>query len=247
MRIHALASGSKGNCFILEFSDDVRIMIDCGTTQKYLKAAMKQLDISMADIAALLITHEHSDHIAQMKMFKALKIYSPVCFADYMIESVRPFEKFMIKGIEILPLVLSHDASITVGYIFDDGCERVAYITDTGYVSERYFPLLKDIDHIVIESNHNVQMLMESARPMHIKRRILGANGHLCNEDCADVLSRIIGPKTKGIMLAHLSLEANDPAVALATNVDYFKNNGIDVDKITIKVCKQFEIVTLGD
>ena len=245
MRIYSLASGSKGNCFIIKFPNTC-LMIDCGTTQKYLKTAMASLQLHKQDIDALLITHDHSDHVAQLKMFKDLPIYSPLPFKDLDLQMIEPSEAFLIKDIIIYPLALSHDASITLGYIFDDGMQRCAYLTDTGYVPEKYYPLLKDLDYIIIESNHDVQMLMESARPLHVKRRILGASGHLCNEDCADVLSRIIGPKTKGIMLAHISHEANDHALALATNINYLQSCGIDTQAIQIKTCEQFAIVELG-
>lgn len=246
MRIYSLASGSKGNCFILNFGN-VNLMIDCGTTQKYLKMAMESLNINLKDIDALLITHEHSDHISQINMFKDLPIYSPIDIKDREIYKIVPLEKFNIKNIQILPLALSHDASITLGYIFNDGMQKIAYLTDTGYVNEKYYPLLKNMDYIIIESNHDIKMLMESNRPLYVKQRILSANGHLCNEDCADVLSNIIGNNTKGIMLAHISREANDYALALNTNIDYLLKCGIDLKSIEIKVCEQFSIVELGD
>ena len=246
MRIYSLASGSKGNCFILQFNDTC-LMIDCGTTQKYLMMAMESLNITIKDIDALLVTHDHSDHISQIKMFKDLPIYSPIDIKDQDVYKIVPLEEFNIKNIQIFPLVLSHDASITLGYIFDDGKKRIAYLTDTGYVNEKYYPLLKNIDYIIIESNHDIKMLMESNRPLYVKQRILSASGHLCNEDCADVLSNIIGKNTKGIMLAHISREANDYELALNTNIDYLKKCGIDLTHIEIKVCEQFSIVEIGE
>ncbi len=104
------------------------------------------------------------------------------------------------------PIALSHDALNTVGYIVENGIEKLVYITDTGYINEKHIPRIKDADYIVLESNHDVQMLMATSRPQFTKQRIYSDTGHLCNEDCAAVLDQIVTEKTKMIILACICL-----------------------------------------
>ena len=245
MKIYALASGSKGNCFII-CCKDTNIMIDCGTTKKYLVDSFSRINMNIKDIDALLITHDHSDHISQIKMFKDLNIYSPVSILNIKTYDIKAFQSFDINNVNIMPIMLSHDAKNTVGYIIDDHEEKCLYMTDTGYVNDRYLSLFTDLDHIIIESNHDVEMLMNSHRPLYVKRRIFSDNGHLCNEDCANVLSKIICDNTKDVMLAHVSMEANTYDKALAVNLAYLNDNNIDISHIDFKVCRQFEIVIGG-
>ena len=245
MKIYALASGSKGNCFII-CCKDTKIMIDCGTTKKYLVDSFSRINMNIKDIDALLITHDHSDHISQIKMFKDLNIYSPVSILNIKTYDIKAFQSFDINNVNIMPIMLSHDAKNTVGYIIDDHEEKCLYMTDTGYVNDRYLSLFTDLDHIIIESNHDVEMLMNSHRPLYVKRRIFSDNGHLCNEDCANVLSKIICDNTKDVMLAHVSMEANTYDKALAVNLAYLNDHNIDISHIDFKVCRQFEIVIGG-
>ena len=245
MKIYALASGSKGNCFII-CCKDTNIMIDCGTTKKYLVDSFSRINMNIKDIDALLITHDHSDHISQIKMFKDLNIYSPVSILNIKTYDIKAFQSFDINNVNIMPIMLSHDAKNTVGYIIDDHEEKCLYMTDTGYVNDRYLSLFTDLDHIIIESNHDVEMLMNSHRPLYVKRRIFSDNGHLCNEDCANVLSNIICDNTKDVMLAHVSMEANTYDKALAVNLAYLNDHNIDISHIDFKVCRQFEIVIGG-
>lgn len=245
MKIYALASGSKGNCFVI-CCKDTNIMIDCGTTKKYLKDSFNNIKMGIKDIDALLITHEHSDHISQIRMFKELAIYSPIDIANVDVHLITAFESFDINNVNIMPIMLSHDAKNTVGYIINDHEEKCLYMTDTGYVNNRYLPLFNDLDHIIIESNHDVEMLMNSNRPLYVKRRIFSDSGHLCNEDCANVLAKIICAKTKSVMLAHISMEANTYDKALDVNLAYLNDHHIDISHIDFKVCKQFEIVKGG-
>ena len=245
MKIYALASGSKGNCFII-CCKDTNIMIDCGTTKKYLVDSFSRINMNIKDIDALLITHDHSDHISQIKMFKDLNIYSPVSILNIKTYDIKAFQSFDINNVNIMPIMLSHDAKNTVGYIIDDHEEKCLYMTDTGYVNDRYLSLFTDLDHIIIESNHDVEMLMNSHRPLYVKRRIFSDNGHLCNEDCANVLSKIICDNTKDVMLAHVSMEANTYDKALAVNLAYLNDHNIDISHIDFKVCRQIEIVIGG-
>ena len=189
MNFAMLASGSKGNCFLLKDGGTV-LQIDCGTTQKYLKECFRLLHHSNEETDALLITHDHSDHVSQIQMFKDLNVYSPVEIPDVESFQVRALQKFNVGNLQITPVALSHDALNTTGYIIEDGEEKLTYITDTGYLNERYFPLMSGSDYIIMESNHDVEMLMQTRRPQYVKARIYSDQGHLNNDACAEVLER---------------------------------------------------------
>lgn len=214
MEFALLASGSKGNCFVIRDGTG-NLMIDCGTTRKYIFTHLSELGVARDDLDALLITHDHSDHIAQIRSFADLPVYSPVMIDGIESFHVQPMRPFTIETMRITPLALSHDAPGTVGYVIEDGMEKLVYITDTGYVNQNYLPILSEADYIIMESNHDVGMLMATRRPQFLKYRIYSDQGHLCNEDCADVLTRIVSEKTKLIILAHISQEANTREKAL--------------------------------
>lgn len=217
MEFAMLASGSKGNSFVIRDGTGV-IMIDCGSTKKHLFTSLEKIGVRRDELDAVVITHDHTDHISQIRHFADLPLWSPVEIPDTECFSVKPMKSFTVETMRITPLALSHDASGTVGYIIDDGREKLVYITDTGYVNQNYLPLLAGADYIVMESNHDVGMLMQTRRPQFLKARIYSDQGHLCNEDCASVLCRIVTENTKMIILAHISQEANTREKALAVN-----------------------------
>lgn len=239
MKYALLASGSKGNSFYLE-SQGVKILIDCGTTQRYLKDNLSNLSVELKDLDALLITHDHSDHTKQIRMFEGHKIYSPT-HLSVRHKKVLPYEMFSIEHLTIFPIKTSHDAEETVGYVIDDCEHRLVYITDTGYIREKDFKHIKNADYYVLESNHDPAMLMKTSRPYAIKRRILSESGHLSNDQAADILEKVVGENTKEITLAHLSLEANTETLAYET-----VRNRITDKSIVINVGRQFEMIIGG-
>ncbi len=241
MHFTILASGSKGNCTLID-SKNTRIILDCGSSKRYLTTCFEQLNFDYSKADGLLITHNHSDHISQLKMFKNLNIYSPVTFENVEVCPIKPLEVFKVKDLTILPIPLSHDCELTVGYIIYDGSETLVYLTDSGYVSQNNIELIKHADYYIIESNHDPQMLMQTNRPLPTKKRILSDNGHLSNEDSALVMSRCIGECTKEIILAHISEQANTYQLAYDTMLDVLRKKNIDTGKLFIKAVKQFEI-----
>lgn len=245
MEYYCLASGSKGNCFIIR-SHNTTLMIDCGCTKKYLMECFKKIDVKISDINGILITHDHSDHISGIKAFKDLDIFSSNTLKDVNVHLIKPFTVFEIGDFKIFPIALSHDAPSTMGYLLFDGEERLLYMTDTGYVNGNYYKYFKDLDYIIIESNHDVEMLMNTQRPLYVKRRIYSDSGHLCNEDCAEILGRILCEKTKHVWLAHISQEANTPDKAFEVNMAYLSEKNIDVSNCSFVALKQFEIVHGG-
>ncbi len=242
MKYHVLASGSKGNCFVLQ-SNEATIVVDCGSTKKHLTQSFHTIGVNYTQVDGLLITHLHTDHISQLRMFADVPKYSPVQFLNgYHFELVQPLESFKIKDITITPIPLSHDSEQTVGYIFVSAHEKLVYMTDTGYVNDSLLPLLHNATYIVIESNHDPVLLMNSRRPFSTKSRILSDSGHLSNEACALVLKKVVGPAIKEIVLAHISEEANTHALAFSTVKEALE----DIVEVEIKVAKQFDMIIGG-
>lgn len=247
MKFALLASGSKGNCFILKDEETV-IQIDCGTTKRYLTECFQKLHHSIEDTDALLITHDHSDHISQIRMFKDLNIYSPVEINDVDTFQVRSLQEFTVGSCQITPIALSHDAINTTGYVIENGTEKLTYITDTGYLNERYYPLITDSDYIVMESNHDVQMLMNTRRPQYIKARIYSDQGHLNNDDCATILNQVVGEHTKEIILAHISQEGNTREKALDTVCNALRqHHGKLCKELVVAAAGQYEMIQKGE
>ena len=247
MRFWMLASGSKGNCFVLKTAG-AQIVIDCGTTRRYLTQSFRQIEVDWQQSDALLLTHGHRDHISQLKMFSGVRTYASFDLSEELTGQrwVRPLESFCIGDIRVTPVPLSHDAPCTVGYLLETARTKLVYITDTGYLRQDCLPLLKNADYYVMESNHDVGLLMKTSRPYPIKMRILSDSGHLCNEDCAALLSRLVGGRTRSVVLAHLSEEANDPALALETTVRRLRKENI-ADGLSVSVAAQYEILEGGD
>ncbi|NCB34374.1 MAG: MBL fold metallo-hydrolase, partial [Erysipelotrichia bacterium] len=224
------------------------LMIDCGTTKSYLMKCFDALGLSKEDLDAVLITHGHTDHISQIRQFKKTPVYSPIPISDLDVIPVMPEQKFQLQHMTVTPLAMSHDAPDTVGYILETWQEKLVYITDTGYIKDRYLPLMRGADYIILESNHDVEMLMETSRPQFLKMRIASDSGHLCNEDASAVLQNIVTEKTKRIILAHISQEANTQQQALDTAVSALREKSGQLNPgLVISAAGQYEILKGGD
>lgn len=216
-------------------------MIDCGTTKRYLKQSFSEIRLDEALIDAVLITHDHGDHTSQLKCFIDKPIYSPTHLVfDH--EVVEPYVSFEIGHLSVMAIQTSHDSGDSVGYILEDGTTKLVYITDTGYIRDQDLPYLMDADYYIMESNHDPEILMETSRPYYIKRRILSDTGHLSNLDAGIILGKVVSENTKEIVLAHMSEQANDPALAMRTVREF-----VDDESIKLSVAKQFEIILGGN
>lgn len=216
MKFALLASGSAGNCCLIKHND-TKIVIDCGTTRKYLKGCFERIEIDPMTSDAILITHTHSDHVSQIKMFDAIPTYANQDIATNHLRHIEPFDEFDVKDLHITVLPMSHDCDGTVGYVITCKEEKMVYITDTGYIKEEVYGYIKDADYYVFESNHDIEMLMQTRRPVYVKQRIINDYGHLCNADSANILTTVMGENTKEIVLAHISREGNTRELALST------------------------------
>lgn len=255
MRVDLLCSGSKGNSCLVR-TGSTSILIDCGpSTKKYMRNSLAQAGQDIEQIAALLITHSHSDHIRQLAMFAHTEIYAccPLKARDSRRNEVplhlHPIQCpaiFTIGDLRIQAIATSHDSGPSMGFVIDDSHEKLVYITDTGYLPAEVFPLLAGADYYIFESNHDLEMLEATNRPFWLKQRIASDTGHLCNEDCARLLARLITPKTRHIVLAHLSEEANTPQKALDALKARLYTLSFDTSRLVIEAAGQWEPLHFG-
>ena len=241
MKFKVLASGSKGNCTYVE-SNCKRILIDIGTTSLNIEKKLRANNIDPETIDAILITHTHVDHISGLKVFS--KKYSPNIYMTEKMKnelSFTPNNLIEIAGeielddLRIIPIKISHDVEDANGYVIEDNNSSLVYITDTGYVNEKYHELLKNKCAYIFESNHDVERLMNNPKyPHQTKIRILSDRGHLSNKDSAYYLSKFIGNNTKYVVLAHLSEENNCPELAISTLVETLNNYDISFNNILV-------------
>ena len=241
MFFDVIASGSKGNATLV-FTKKNIFLIDLGIPAKKLEEELSLFNKTTKDIDALLITHDHADHYRGLKTVSPKKQYAlygtlPTSLSN-VIEERTPF---YIDEVKITPFMVSHDATNPCGFMIEDGEEKLVYMTDTGKYLSRNTSLIKNPDYLIIESNHDIKMLLRTNRPMEVKQRIMSDLGHLCNEDSAFATLEIIGDKTKEIVLAHLSEEANTPELALAAYQKVFKHRKVDINKYNVRCAKQWD------
>lgn len=241
MKFYIFSSGSKGNATLI-VDKSVHILIDLGISQKKLCKHLDELNLTLADIDFILLTHEHIDHIRGLENLENIEIYGGKntykCDRYHVIE---PYTPLKYKHMEILPIETSHDAYNPLGFIFKNGKEKLVYITDTGFISEKNMCLAKNANYYILESNHDRKMLLKTARPKFVKDRIMSEFGHLSNEDSALYLSEMIGDKTSQVVLAHVSMEANTYDLPKIVCCNFLKKKKIDIAKIKIIVAKQYE------
>ena len=246
MKIVVIQSGSKGNATLVIDQGRV-LLIDMGTTLKVLKEALLAQNMNLMNINAMLLTHEHTDHTYGIKYLPPLPIYCTKETLDSSnVVEIKPYKKFKIEHLEITPVSTSHDVKNPVGFIIKNSTEKLVYLTDSGKIPGKSLLKLKNADYYVIESNHDVEMLVNSNRPWYLKKRILSDKGHLSNEQSAAYMSKCVGEKTKQIILAHLSEECNKPELALKTYKKIFKDAKINTRKIKFIVADQHHPVEGG-
>ncbi|MDD2181067.1 MAG: MBL fold metallo-hydrolase [Bacilli bacterium] len=242
IKVSILASGSKGNSTYIS-TETHKLLVDIGTSCLYTEKMLKSIEVKPSSIDSIFITHTHSDHINGLKVF--CKKYNPTVYLTKKMhqEIITKFEidnyvyidnNLEIDDLNVSTIKTSHDSGESNGYIFESNEKTVVYITDTGYINKKYHKKLKNKNLYIIESNHDVEMLMNTNRPHHLKIRILGDEGHLSNNDASEYLSEFIGPKTKHIVLAHLSEEANSKTTAEKTLIEKLNGRHRELDSIII-------------
>src|SRR5574344_465998 len=240
MLVSVLASGSKGNSTLVMLNHS-NMLIDAGTNPKYLETKLEEFNLTLKDIDYILLSHTHTDHTSALN--NLVKSYSPkiimteLMFADLKFlknydDIIILFDDLELDDFKIESIKTSHDTSDSRGFVITEGNSSLVQITDTGYLNQKYFKKLANKNLYIMESNHDVEMLMHGKYPSWLKQRVLSDVGHLSNESSSLYLSKLIGPSTKEIILAHLSEENNTPEIALETIKEEFKEDNIKFDKI---------------
>ncbi|MBA3722437.1 MAG: MBL fold metallo-hydrolase [Parachlamydiaceae bacterium] len=236
-----LASGSKGNCIYLG-TDHTKILIDAGLSAKAIISKLSEINVNIAEIDAILITHEHTDHIQGLRTL-AYKYGIPVLAnqetAKAIVEIFRDCPKFKIfstgetfefGNLEIHPFSIQHDTLDPVAFTIRHESLKLGFCTDLGFVTSLVQNHLMNCDYLYVEANHQPSMVHASPRPMVYKQRVLGRSGHLSNEACGNLLSHVYSPRLKHVHLAHLSSECNSPETALSVIGEILKSKGINLD-----------------
>lgn len=245
MYFHIIASGSKGNATVVVINK-TRILIDMGISFTRLQDGLKEINLEVKDLDAAIFTHDHTDHISGLRFLPVKKCYSLEGNLPSLCNVVEMNKPFFIKEVKITPVKTSHDATNPCGFLIENGDEKLVYLTDTGYIPEDTFEACTNPDYLLIECNHDISMLMKTDRPELLKERIMSDHGHLCNEDSAFASIRIMGEKTKEIVLMHISEEANTPEVALKAYEEIFSLKGINIQSVKISVANQWKSLTGG-
>lgn len=255
IQLTSLGSGSKGNCVLIDNGKN-RVLIDAGLNIKVIYKKLKELSLTLNDIDGVLLTHEHDDHIKSVEALSAfIPVYSHPDTLEYVANKYalplrNQFEVeeqyFNIGTFDILPFRTSHDALHPYGFVINDCDSKLAYLTDTGFISKGVSSLIKGSNIVMMESNHDKELLMRGAYPYYLKQRIMSDHGHLCNEECALTVSSLIESGASKIMLAHLSEKNNLPELAYWTTANYLQTQGVDNRDYILKVASQRETVVLG-
>ena len=252
MKAIILGSGSKGNSTLL-VSNNKKILIDVGFSYPKMKMLLNNYNTSFDEIDAILITHTHKDHILGLgSVIKKhhIKVYTNIVMYQELIKLIDEEniivneDEFQIDNFNISVIHTSHDAIGSVGFIINDDINSLVYITDTGYINQVYMNRLMNKNLYIMESNHDIELLMTGPYPYILKQRVISDKGHLSNEMTGNYLKEIIGNDTKKIVLAHLSETNNEEDIAIKT----IKSIVPIIDRnIDLLVAKQDESIDIGD
>lgn len=232
MNLCSITSGSSGNCIYVG-SSDTHLIIDAGISGKRIENGLNEIGLKTSDMNGILITHEHSDHIGGLGVL-ARRYGIPIFATKGTIKAISntrsvgeiPRElfreiksdlEFEINDLTIHPFAVSHDAAEPVAYTISRGEKRIGVATDLGKFDDYTVDNLQDLDVLLLEANHDINMLQVGSYPYYLKQRILGERGHLSNELSGKLLGRLLCDKLKAVMLGHLSKENNYEELAYET------------------------------
>lgn len=246
--VHPLYSSSSGNMFHIA-SSNTNILIDVGVSYKAINEGLKSINLSIKDIDAILITHEHSDHIKGLPLLcrkNDIPIYACIdtarCIKDDLdskniqsnIIALDYNMPIKINNIEICPFETSHDAVMPCGYILKDDTSTITFATDLGYISPTVYDSLSKCNYAILESNYDNAMLEFGKYPYLVKKRIKGITGHLSNDDCGQAIAKLASEGHTRFLLAHMSENNNNMDLARQTVDSILFQNGIDPNSLEI-------------
>ena len=259
IEVTTLASGSKGNCIYIG-TKNTKILIDAGGSGSKIENALNDINLSLNDIDAVFVTHEHSDHINAVGVISRkynLPVYATEGTWDNMPEKVGKIsnynkkivykeEDILLNDVLIHPFSIPHDAKDPVCYSILYNKTKICVATDMGHVTKDIIDNIKYSSALVLESNHDVNMLKMGAYPSYLKERILGKYGHISNETCGKLLSCVMNDKLKNVFLAHLSEDNNTPDLAYLTVANTLEEFGIYAEKdVNLHIAKPYGITEL--
>ena len=243
LKFISFGSGSSGNCYYLATTTD-GLMIDIGVGLRTLKKHCKDYGVTLHDVKHLLITHDHADHIKSVGSFSGdyqVPVYATklvhkginnnYCIQRKVSEDMKRFlevgESVVLGDFTVRPFAVPHDASENVGYEIQVEGITFVIITDAGSVTDEMKEVISRADYLIIEANHDVEMLKGGPYPEYLKKRILSASGHLSNTDCGRVIAENMSEHLKQVWLCHLSEENNHPELARKTVETILRSYGI--------------------
>ncbi|MEG0829371.1 MAG: MBL fold metallo-hydrolase [Anaerovoracaceae bacterium] len=226
----SFASGSSGNCYMIK-RNDTALLVDVGISGKRIFQGLKDTNTQLDQVAGILITHEHIDHVRSLpivtkKIGRAKAYANKATWKNIQREVAKEKKGFFVTGedfyiedILVRPFPIPHDAAEPVGFSFYVENKQISIVTDVGYVSDEIFEEIMDADLLVLEANHEVEVLQMGNYPYSLKRRILGDNGHLSNVTAGDCICRLTEArdKVRRVLLGHLSNQNNAPDLAAMT------------------------------
>ncbi|MGN0068208.1 MAG: MBL fold metallo-hydrolase [Prevotella sp.] len=247
LKFISFGSGSSGNCYYL-YTEDYGLMIDLGVGVRALKKYFKDFGLAFSDIQAVLVTHDHADHVkcvGSMSHEYALPVYTTGLVhtginKNYCVrykigaECVHAIEKgvsFSLGDFKVTPFGVPHDSTDNVGYKIEYNGTVFCIMTDVGHVTEEMKAFISEANYLVIEANHDEEMLRNGNYPQYLKERISGGNGHLCNNACAVAIAENATTALKHVWLCHLSEENNHPELARKTVEQVLRSYGIVAGK----------------
>jgi len=247
-----LASGSSGNAALIS-DGKTHILIDAGVTCKRLCAAIREYSIDPGDISAVLITHDHCDHIAGLDVFS--KYYGVPIYASYgtcryikklprAARRLCPIDNAALSfgGVDVTVFETSHDSEGSVGFRFDVGGHSVGYFTDSGRITSSARKALDGVEILAVESNYDRHMLVTGDYPYHLQRRIMSQTGHLSNDACAEYCAEMLDNGVRRMILAHLSENNNTPDTALTAVLNVLSGHGaVEGRDFTLTVAPRHE------
>lgn len=230
MRFASLGSGSEGNALVVEAASGhttTRVLLDCGFSAKELERRLAHLQYGIADLDAVVITHEHSDHIGSALTLArkwSLPLYMSWGTAKAVGADSAEFDLHVLWGdetacigdLQLLPYTVPHDAREPLQFVFSDGARRLGVLTDVGTSTPHITSMLSGCDALVLECNHDARMLATSRYPQSLKARISGDHGHLSNDAASHILAALDRTRLTHIVAAHLSQQNNLPELAKA-------------------------------
>jgi phosphoribosyl 1,2-cyclic phosphodiesterase len=225
LRFTSLGSGSSGNGLVVE-SGDTRVMMDCGFTLADTKARLERAGLTPSQIRGVVVTHEHDDHmggVARFALRYAIPVYLtrgsaqwlPADFPAVLVRFIDSHTPFAVDALWIEPFPVPHDAREPVQYVFSDGAARLGVVTDLGTVTQHVVEKLSGCEALVIECNHDLDMLMDGPYPVSLKHRVAGRFGHLSNGDAGRLVEALDRSRLRHLIAAHLSQQNNKPELAV--------------------------------